>query len=265
MGYTDWNNSDDIYVHDLGTGETVLASAEENGEAGSAGPSPVFSADSTRIAYVAGSNVYVRDLTTGTRTLVSIDATGTQPGNNGSYAPVFSPDGTKVAFVSSANDLGPTDPDTYEDVYVRDLVAGTTRLVSVDASGTDAASSSSFGVPGFSPDGESIYFQSSATDLVATPDANGDADLFARDLTTGTTTLVTTNAAGTASGNSGAGIPVLSRDGTKLAFQSSADDLGPTDANGHPDVYVRDLRTGTTSLASARADGEDSGNHGRVR
>ena len=52
-------------------------------------------------------NVFVRDLSTGTTTLVSRSVTGSGAANRDSTTPVVSPDGTKVAFVSRASDLVP--------------------------------------------------------------------------------------------------------------------------------------------------------------
>ena len=67
--------------------------------------------------------------------------------------------------------------------------------------------------------------------------------MYLRDLRTGETTLVSSNAEGADSANDGSGEPVFSPDGTKLAFTSRATDLGPTDADPGADVYVRDLAT----------------------
>ena len=53
---------------------------------------------------------------------------------------------------------------------------------------------------------------------------------------------------------------MLSPDGTRIAFDSRAGDLGPRDTNAGDDVDVRDLATDTTTLVSANAAGDDSGN-----
>jgi hypothetical protein len=52
--------------------------------------------------------------------------------------------------------------------------------------------------------------------------------------------LVTVNASGTDAANDWSDRPVLSPDGTKVAFETLASDLGPHDTNGYVDVYVRD-------------------------
>ncbi|MFI8830745.1 TolB family protein [Streptomyces afghaniensis] len=57
-----------------------------------------------------------------------------------------------------------------------------------------------------------------------------------------------------AEGNGDSGGPSLSADGRRLAFVSSADNLVAGDTDGAADAFVRDLRTGTTRLASTGAD-----------
>src|SRR5207247_9122486 len=97
--------------------------------------------------------------------------------------------------------------------------------------------------------GRFVGFSIGASDLVAN-DTNGTAeDVFVRDLKTGTTTLVSVNSAGTGSGNSSSGLPVISADGRFVAFVSSATDLVATnDTSGTDDVFVGDMKTGTTTL-----------------
>src|SRR5713101_8096482 len=123
-----------------------------------------------------------------------------------------------------------------------------TTLVSVNSAGTDSGNSFS-GSSVISADGRVVAFASFASDLVAN-DTNGTLDVFVRDLKTGTTTLVSINSAGTGSGNIFSDLPVLSADGRAVAFESFASDLVANDTNGKEDVFVRDLKTGTTKLAS---------------
>src|SRR5262245_14735474 len=77
------------------------------------------------------------------------------------------------------------------------LAAG---LVSINAAGTSSGIANS-NRPSLSADGRYVVFVSNATDLTATPDFNNRFDVFVRDLATGTTTLVSRNASGTAAGN----------------------------------------------------------------
>jgi len=281
LGPTDNNGATDIYIRDLDTGLTTLLTTNAAGTQAANAQSywPVFSPDGTKVAFQSDASdlgpidtngttdVYVRDLATGATTLVSVDATGTSGGNDLSVVPVFSPDGTKIAFTSRANDLGPQD--TYRegwddtDIYVRDLIAGTTTLVSADASGTDSGNLES-GEPVFSPGSDKIAFVSRASDL-GPPDTNAHHDLYLRDLATETTSLVSVNASGTDGGDwSSWARPAFSPDGSRLYFASSARDLVATpDANGiSQDIFVRDLTAGTTTLLTTNAAGTSSASTG---
>lgn len=103
--------------------------------------------------------------------------------------------------------------------------------------------------------GRFVTFISDASDLVAINDFNGTQDCFIRDLKTRKTTLLSVNYAGTASGNDGYGcrIPILSDDGRFVAFQGNSSDLVANDTNGNnPDTFVRDLKTGKTTLLTAK-------------
>jgi acetyltransferase-like isoleucine patch superfamily enzyme len=205
-------------------------------------------------------DVFVRDLQTGTTTLVSENAAGTGSGNGASYSNGISADGRYVAFQSLATDLvAGSDTNGIYDVFVRDLQTGVTTLVSENAAGTGTGNGASY-PPIISADGRFVAFASFASDLV-TGDTNGNMqDVFVRDLQTGTTTLVSENAAGTGSGNGSSQNPVISADGGYVAFLSSASDLVAGDTNGTYDVFVRDLQTGVTTLVSENAAGTGSGN-----
>ncbi|MCP3403703.1 VCBS domain-containing protein [Bradyrhizobium sp. CCGB20] len=70
----------------------------------------------------------------------------------------------------------------------------------------------------------------------------------------GSITRVSTGATGSqADGQSHQ--PLLSPDGTKVVFESYADNLVPGDTNGAPDIFVKDLTTGAITLVSTNASG----------
>ena len=255
---------------------SVSASGDTAGNAAST--DPVFSPDGGRIAFVSRAtdlgpadvgyfgDVYVRDLESGEVTLVSGNAEGTAGGNGESSDPVFSPDGTQVLFTSEASDLGPADTNRSTDVYLHDLATGDTVLVSVNGAGSAAGDHSTQpGVGGadsfaatFSPDGGRVLFTSRASDL-GPSDPNGwYTDLYLRDLATGTTGLVSIDATGTRSGNGQSANPEFSRDGRKIVFDSSANNLTDPGAGGG-NVFVRDLDAGVTQLVSVEHDPADSG------
>jgi Tol biopolymer transport system component len=211
----------------------------------------------------AGGDIFVRDRLTNTTTLASINRFGTATGNNSSMNPVISANGRFVVFESLANDLVANDTNDSVDVFVRDLVAKTTKLVSVNRSGhTTLGASSTISdspqMPGrfISDDGRYVVFQSNASDLVPN-DTNAQPDVFVRDLVANTTTLVSINGAGTASGDARSDHPVISADGRYVAFDSDARDLvrGLTDFSFHRKVFVRDLLAKSTTLASTNKSG----------
>jgi uncharacterized repeat protein (TIGR01451 family) len=233
----------------------------------------VFSPDSTKLGFVSSANnlgpqdtdrfgldpderdIYVHDFITGVTTLVSVAATGTDSGNWWSEDLIFHPtDSTKVIFTSAASNLGPLDSNgTSTDIYLRDLAAGTTTLLSVNAAGLQAGARGSSSKPALSADGSTMAFESTALDLVDHP-VTPAHNVYVRDLMTGVTSLVSVNAAGTDGGNAGSQDPAISPDGTMVAFGSFASDLGPEDPDLDADVYLRDLEHGTTLLVSAAAD-----------
>lgn len=308
------------YLHDLAAGTTVPVSLSDDGDLV---PALGFdmSSDGSAIAFVtdlsldpndanSGEDVYVR--AEGTTRLVSVDATGAALGYSydAGFSPdgthlifenamqglmevdleaqtttllapeaadhVYSSDGTKVAYTSPWDGHGFPDPNDGHDVFVQDLATGAVTLVSRTASGFSAGDDWSY-VHALSPDGTKVLFTSDATDLVAA-DTNAASDVFVHDLTTGATTLVSANDAGTDSGNGMSIRPSFSADGKKVAFVSGASNLGPTDTTmctryhvfpprppikyfvNCPDVYVHELATATTTMVSTRADRSDGAN-----
>ncbi|MGD9570344.1 MAG: hypothetical protein AB7V62_00485 [Thermoleophilia bacterium] len=208
-------------------------------------------------------NIFVRDLLSGTTVLVS-RATGPSGAgaDESSEAPSISADGRHVAFESDASNLSAEDDDPDGDIFVRDLVAGTTTWVSrLDGSAGGEPLFSSFRAS-ISGDGRFVAFDSAAANLSA-EDTDVTQDVFVRDLIAGTTVLVSraTGPAGAgADGNSAEAS--ISADGTRVAFRSDADNLSGDDAPGTTDVFVRDLAAGTTTLVSratgaAGAGGDD--------
>src|SRR5262249_5112868 len=215
-----------------------------------------------------GNDIFVRDVLAGTTTLVSVNSAGSGTANDASDDPAMSADGRFVAFKSRANDLAPNDPLIQSDVFVRDLQMQTTTLVSINTSGVSSRGDSF--TPSISSDGRYVAFASYSNDLVATSKKNHSTDVFVRDWQTGTTALVSVNASGTGTGNDGSYYPALSADGKSVAFQSDAGDLvspsfatNPNTASGH-NIFVRDLQTGATLLASMSRDGNKGGNNSSI-
>ena len=134
-------------------------------------------------------DVFVRDALSGTNVLVSVNTNGVS-GDGYSTDGAISGDGRYVAFTSSADDLVPGDTNRGSDVFVRDLQAGTTTLVSMNGSGTGPGSGGSYS-PLLSTNGQFVLFHSQAGDLV--PGVSSSDNLFWRDLQNNRTYALTTN------------------------------------------------------------------------
>ena len=130
-----------LFVHDMLTGSTILLNTAgvdfPNYETLSG-----ISADGRYVAFEGNSlddgvpDVYVNDTQTGSTTRVSAASDGT-PGNAFSYVESISPNGRYVAFYSTASNLVSGDTNGAQDVFVHDMVTGSTTRVSVASDGTE--------------------------------------------------------------------------------------------------------------------------------
>jgi Tol biopolymer transport system component len=259
----DTNGRADVFVRDLKTGTTAHVSVDSSGAPGdgeSTGPSisgngrfVAFHSTATNLVPGDSSDfgdVFVHDLRTGTTTRVSVDPSGGEADGDSSD-PSISGNGRVIAFESDATNLVPGDTEGRLDVFVHDRKTGTTTRVSVDSLGAEADGESSD--PSISTSGRFVVFGSRATNLVP-GDTNDADDVFVHDLRTGATTRVSVGSAGQQA-DDGSRSPSISGNGRFVAFRSSATNLVPGDTNGVDDVFVHDLRTGTTTRVSVDSSG----------
>ena len=272
----DQNNLEDVYRYDCQTHEILLVSVNSDDSCSGDAEShtPTISADGTVVAFVSNASnlspldhngftdVFVRDLAAGVTTLISVNRLGTNSGNDRSVRAKISDDGRTVAFDSRATDLVELDDGNGDanDVFVRDWAAGVTTLISVNQA-ANASGDQGSTLGGISADGSVVVFASSASNLT-TNDNSTIRDVFARHLASGVTTLVSVNEAATRGGNADSADPVVSANGEVVAFSSSASDLIAGDANGESDLFARNLSTGITTLLSVNRNGTGSGNGG---
>lgn len=160
------------------------------------------------------------------------------PGNRPSYAPDISANGRYVVFASDATNLVAGDTNGKRDIFLRDTVARTTRLVTKATAGK--ANGNSF-QPKVSDSGRYIAFLSDATNLVP-GDTNNATDVFRADLTTGKIVRVSVAASGAQANKATAGI-AMNATGSSIAFASDATNLVPGDTNARADIFLRDLAT----------------------
>ena len=259
----DTNAADDVFVHELATGVTTRVSVSSTGE-GSAllARGPSISGDGRFVGFTSLSanlvpgdlnsvdDVFVHDSATAT-TVRASEALGGGAGDRDSYFASLSGDGRYLAFASVATDLVPGDTNVQQDIFVRDLVAGTTERVSVATGGGEGHGFSFY--PAISADGGHVAFHSLAADLVAS-DANAAGDVFVRDRIAATTVIASLADDG-AQGNGTAFACAISAHGRHVAFDSVATNLVAGDTNGVDDLFVRDLLSGRTERVAVASDG----------
>jgi Tol biopolymer transport system component len=250
--------------------DLILVSRADGADGAASTPGsyyPAISDDGRYVAFASAATnfpgatgdslVYLRDMQAGTTRLVSRANGESGAAANGPSSPQVdvSVDGHYVAFTSSATNLSDADVDTanHYDVYLRDMVANTTTLVS-RASGADGAGSNQDSLlPELSANGRVVVFNSAGTNLVADDNKTLiENDLFVRNMDTNETSQVNraTGVNGTPS-PAGVGESSISSNGRYVAFRSILNGaLVPEDTNGDDDIYLRDLQSATTTLVS---------------
>jgi Tol biopolymer transport system component len=132
-------NTSRIFVRDLRSGTTRLVSGGVPGDA----IQPALSADGRYVAFVARrrakrvtprtlrATIWLHDRVNATTTLVSrADGASGALANGYSSEPAVAADGARVVFTSTAGNLAKRKPLGLAGVFVRDLGAGTTRMLS---------------------------------------------------------------------------------------------------------------------------------------
>jgi hypothetical protein len=278
----DTNGTRDAFVHDRQTGTTERVSVASDGTQGNGFSNPdsingdgrfvVFSSFASNLVQADTNqqiDVFVRDRQARTTQRVSISGTNQQADGSSTRADI-SADGRFVVFTSAATNLVAGDVNGTDDVFVRDLQAGTTQRVSVSSSGAEAnGRSPSNGIrggirfgPAINADGRFVVFDSQATNLVP-GDTNTCSqqgaysftvlgscpDVFVHDRQAGTTQRVSIDTAGVQA-NDASTDPAINGDGSVVAFFSAASNLVAGDTNfctvgvvsfggGHcPDIFA---------------------------
>lgn len=252
----DFNDSEDVFVKDLATGALQRISEAPGSPAAAAGGLslyPSISADGRYVAFSSFASSLVPDDTNGTIDVfvydrqtdmmerVSVGPFGEPDGL--SQLPSISADGRRVVFTSRATNLVATDTNGHEDIFIRDLDQGETRILS-QPQGVEANQQSMF--PEISADGTIVVFESWASNLVP-GDTNDTRDVFRVVARTGAIELVSASGA---SADAVSGDASVSGDGRYVAFDSLASNLVPGDENDASDVFVYDAVTGVLVMAS---------------
>ena len=263
-----------IYVRDLATSQTFLASVSGSGAAGNGasvtpsidGNGQLVSFTSSASNLVSGddnnvSDIFVRDLVRHTTTRVDVSGSGRQQ-NRAVPAPfsqvsAISADGRYVAFDTDATDLVPGEsPQPRTLVFVRDRVRRRTSLVSLSI-GDVEANNDSF-APRISATGRYVVFESFATNLA--PGGGPDENEYVRDTQLGTTSVIDVDPQSHAPGGSATrqllDQPAISDDGSLAAFATNAAHLTGA-SNGDTQVLLRELSPPATTLTGGLTVGAD--------
>lgn len=266
---SDTNGRRDIFVKDLVTGEVICASVSSAGiQSNNNSDIAVISPDGTKVAFQSGAtnlapgdqtdaiDIFLKDLVTGAVIQVNTDSNGVPASTsflNGNYAPVFSPDGTKVLFRSGATNLVSGDTNNIDDIFLKDLITGTTTRISTDSNGNQVNGRSEDAH--FSPDGTKVIFTSYASNLVP-GDTNGVPDVFVKDLVSWSVTRVSTDGSGNQL-NAESSEAIFLQNGN-IAFKSLSSNAVANDTNGFYDIFVKNIQTGVVTRVSTDALGNQA-------
>ncbi len=245
----DTNGQRDIFVRDRQLGTTTRISLNSNGtQSNQASTAPSISGDGQRIVFRGyhllptvnsfAYNCYLFDRSSGTPVYSLLDVR-----NDGSastsccYAPSIDRAGTRVAFVSPNSGLLPpgTDTNGFDDVFVRELAAGTIRRVNLGPAavqGNGHASQSRL-----SGDGSQVIYASVATNLVG-GDSNGRRDIFLSDMNGNTRRVSLGDSQLQTDGDSGQ-VAALNDHGRLIAFSVKSSNLPNWNPTAVSVLYAR--------------------------
>jgi Tol biopolymer transport system component len=253
----DTNFSQDVFVHDRGTGSTVRASDAPGGVQGNNfsfgadvngnGHLVVFSTFASNLGGNPDATVQVmlRDLDSGA--LIPISSQGADFLERSSDARI-TPDGRFIVWDESSSNLLPR-------AIVRlDRTTNTREIESVNDAGQAGNDDSS--LPDLSSDGRFVALTSMASNLVP-EDTNGRLDVFVRDTVAHTTRRVSVGSNGE-QGDLDSLAPAVDSDGAVIAFYSDASTLVPESGQSFfaNDIFVRDARP-AADLVLTLADSPD--------
>lgn len=183
-------------------------------------------------------DIFVRNLVTGVVTQANVKNNG-QPDTKGAIDPSISNDGRFVVFNSRAI-LAPDTNGTF-DVFMRDMVQGSTTLIS-RAYLSQAAANEESHVANISGNGQFVVFRSFATNLL--PGGNpGIGNIFLHDRQAGTTKQIMAKRDQQPNGTSYH--PSISADGSHITFESNASNLVGADTSAL-DLFLHYRQAGIT-------------------
>lgn len=223
-----------VYRRDVVAGTNTLVTANGAGT-GVGGSRPMLSEDGNRLAFYSYASslvandtnglwdVFVYDHAAGSRTRVSLTATGAER-NQGSesasrvVAPAISGNGRYVAFATTATNMQGAATNGTQHVYVADTQTGAVTRASIATDGTLANADTPVGQGerlALSHDGTWVAFTTAANNLGAGAGTTGVSNAVMHNMTTGETRAVSDQATGSV------GRVAMSRSGAYVVFGSA--------------------------------------------
>lgn len=235
----DSNGHKDVFIHDLISNVTERVSVSSAGtQASWASEEPDISATGRYVSFHSRASdlialdtnpdedVFWHDRVTGMTELVSIDSAGQQVQGVHSHARI-SDDGQRIVFQSDADDMAVGDSNGRTDIFLRDLQAGTTTLISLGPTGIQFTADSEN--PRISADGQFIVF-----DVV--PDT-APIGVYLYDPVIQATRLISQRPSGQPAPLNSYASGVCG-DGQFVLFESDSDEMVDNDFNGVRDVFL---------------------------
>ena len=252
----DFQDDTDVFVRDRAQGLTERVSVSTAGVEGNfSSSSGTISADGRFVAFRSAADnlapdtsgggptgfadIFLRDRQAGTTALISVSTAGLQV-NAQSNTPDISADGRFVAFTCTGHLVEAGQPAGQMDMYVRDLVAGTTELANLDSSG--AVLDVSMMRCTLSADGRYVVLDTLL----------GYQPTHLRDRIAGATQLVGVGTDGTIAATMIEQQPITA-DGRFVVFESFSGELVADDTNNASDIFLRDTRPFFSDLGQGLA------------
>ena len=258
-----------VFWRDRNTGITKFISVDTNGQEGNGDSyNPAISGDGKLVAFESYSSNLVSNDKNGVRDVfvwhsatnnierISVGKGGKEA-NAESYEPSLSGDGNVIAFASAASNISETEKGvSNNNVFLYNMTSGTSIMISIDPIARKGGGGSK---PSISYDGTRIAFYSN-TDALVADDKNGLWDIFLWDKNNLKLKRVslTADSKERNQGNESANrivCPAISGNGRYVAFTTTATNMIPGDVNAYQDVFVYDVSTGNTVIASNSANG----------
>lgn len=262
----DKNGFKDVFVWRAATGKIQTASVGKNGAAADAESYEAsVSGDGNLIAFtsaasnispiekgVSNNNVFIRDMSQGITTLISIDLKAKKGG--GGSKPSISYDGSRVAFYSHSETLVPNDNNGLWDIFLWEKDNPKLKRISLTNDHQErnqgSESANRIVAPAISGNGQFIAYTTTASNMVIGDD-NNLQDVFVYNINSDSTVIASVNSTGKP-GNADSPIEqgekiAISFDGKWVAFSTNASNLGVPAAN----IVLHNLTTGENKAVSS--------------